>query len=72
MQQRQTALDRIADDCRMPRSSWKMIGEAEVTLTPVALQSDVGGSCLINELFKSKLPIRLGFMSEPRPAAFDR
>jgi hypothetical protein len=64
-QQRQAALDRIADRCGAPRNSWKLISQDQITLEQPAYTSDARGSCLINELFKSKLPVKLGFVAEP-------
>jgi len=65
MQQRQAALDRIADKCGAPRNAWKLIDQDRATLEPGPYMSDARGSCLINELFKSKLPVKLGFVAEP-------
>jgi hypothetical protein len=63
--QRQTVLNGIADRCGLPRTAWKLLDQDHVTLEKPAYESDTRGSCLINELFKSKLPVRLGFIAEP-------
>ena len=59
---RQAALNAIADRCRMPRSSWKLIDETRVALD-VARNTDVAKStCLLTEFNKSHLPLKLGFI----------
>jgi len=67
MQQRQAVLDRIADRCAAPRNAWKLLDQDHVTLEQPVYVADARVSCLINELFKSKLPVKLGFIAEPPP-----
>ena len=58
----QAVLDRIADRCRMPREVWKLRSEHQVTLQPSPDAPYEGVDCLLRELQKSKLPVRLGFV----------
>ena len=62
LQNTQTVLDQIADRCGMPREVWKLLGENQVTLQPRADAPYEGVDCLLSELQKSKLPVRLGFV----------
>jgi hypothetical protein len=66
IQQRQAELDRIADGCGAPRTNWKLLYEDHLTLQPAAYASN-STSCLISELGKSKIPVKLGFVAEPPP-----
>ena len=67
MQQRQVALDRIADNCGAPRTHWKLLDEDHLTLEAAAYSSERSTNCLITELGKSGIPVKLGFIAEPPP-----
>ena len=66
LDERQAALNAIADKCGVPRSAWRLLDADHVTLQGAAY-TDPKSSCLIDELFKSKLPVKLGFIAEPPP-----
>ena len=61
-QQRETVLNRIADRCLASRSAWQLIDANHLTLRGNVHPGDKSTNCLINELFKSKLPVKFGFV----------
>jgi hypothetical protein len=62
LQQRQEILDRIADDCGMPHSSWNLLDKDHLTLRPEPNTPYEKVDCLLRGLDKSKLPVSLGFV----------
>jgi hypothetical protein len=61
-EERQAILNGMADRCRLPRSSWKLISESQVTLELAPGTNYEKTDCLLSELRKSKLPLNLGFV----------
>ena len=56
------ALDKIADTCGVPRSSWTLIDENHVTLSFPPGEPFEKADCLIRKFNSSKLPLKLGFI----------
>lgn len=56
------ALDKIADTCGVPRSSWTLIGKNEVSLSFPPGEPYAKADCLLREFQSLRLPLKLGFI----------
>ena len=60
--EKRAALDRIADRCKAPRTSWTLLDETHVTLELASGGRFETADCLITEFNKANLPLQLGFI----------
>ena len=60
--QRQAALDRIADKCRLSRSTFTLVGNNELHFKPSSDARYESVDCGLKELRKANLPVNLGFV----------
>ena len=60
--QRQQALNRIADQCRLARATFELIGDDELHVKPEPTARYQSVDCALQKLKESKLPVKMGFV----------
>ena len=55
-------LDRIADKCGLPRSTFNLVGTEELHVAPPADAKYESVDCALAELKKSDIPFAMGFV----------
>jgi len=58
----QTKLDKLSDACKAPRAWLRSIGHDEVTFMPPMNARHRTANCVLNQIKRSKLPMKLGFI----------
>jgi hypothetical protein len=60
--QRQAALDQIADKCGLARSTFKLVGDDELHVKPDPNERYERVDCALSELRRARLPVKMGFV----------
>jgi len=60
--QRQAALNQIADKCGVPRSTFDLVGDEDLHIQARADEKYERVECALTELKRSNLPVKMGFI----------
>jgi hypothetical protein len=59
---RQGILDRIADECGLPRATFKLVGDDDLHLKPEPTEEYSKVDCGLQKLKESGIPFKMGFV----------
>jgi hypothetical protein len=60
--QRQAALNHIADSCGVSRNIFDLVGDQELHIQPPVGEKYERVECVLTELNKANLPVKMGFI----------
>jgi hypothetical protein len=65
--ERVAALNKIADDCELPRGALKLVGGDHLQIQPPAGSRFEAVDCALAEIRKADFPLKIGFVGNEAP-----